>query len=572
MVSGEEEQEKGPDLEPIQDMAQALTKALGAKRLYMENNPVYQTAIANLGATFPAIWDQMGELELELTETEIIFERVPIYSEKTKSESISWLLFKDGVRSLSLFPGVEDEELVRFLGVLNAARALSADAEDDIITLLWEQDFEHITYDFVEIGLGDVAPIELETVGGMAAAPSVGLEGGTTRGSADQEGKTGGGESTQEVEVKKTGIEFDARPYFLERQEIEYLKSEIDREYSQDLARNVTSILFDIMELEADEKARGELLDILEKFIPYFLEERDFRLVTYILKEIQVVAKNVASLDEEQRNRLRSIPDQFFEEDSLALIVQAVEEASPPALPEEIEELVSLFPPAALGAIMNVLPGVKSERLRDGLQKAVPVLARAAPEELTRALASADKGVVHQAIELIAELGINSAVPELAKLLASDNSGMRRASVDALGTIGTPGAMLELVKAVDDQAAVVRIAAVKLFAKSKNMGAFKKISEALNGKDLPKADRAEKAAFFDAYAALAGEKGVEVLAPMLNGGGFMKKKLDPDWRACAAGALAIIGTKDATKALKRSEADKDAVVRNAVKKALGADA
>ena len=53
---------------------------------------------------------------------------------------LSWnnaaLVYKDGIRNLLLRPGVEDEELVPMLEVLNKARALSGDAEDDLLTLL----------------------------------------------------------------------------------------------------------------------------------------------------------------------------------------------------------------------------------------------------------------------------------------------------------------------------------------------------------------------------------------------------------------------------------------------------
>src|ERR1044071_8594420 len=51
-------------------------------------------------------------------------------------------------------PGVETDEIVRFLQVVNRARMLPADASDDLLTLLWEQEFVLISYLFVE-ALGD---------------------------------------------------------------------------------------------------------------------------------------------------------------------------------------------------------------------------------------------------------------------------------------------------------------------------------------------------------------------------------------------------------------------------------
>jgi HEAT repeat protein len=55
---------------------------------------------------------------------------------------------------------------------------------------------------------------------------------------------------------------------------------------------------------------------------------------------------------------------------------------------------------------------------------------------------------------------------------------------------------------------------------------------------------------------------------MLNSGGFLKKKEDPETRACAAMALGRIGSANAIAALKRAADAKEAIVRNAVNRAL----
>jgi HEAT repeat protein len=48
----------------------------------------------------------------------------------------------------------------------------------------------------------------------------------------------------------------------------------------------------------------------------------------------------------------------------------------------------------------------------------------------------------------------------------------------------------------------------------------------------------------------------------------MKKKEDPQIRACAALGLGTIGTAEAASVLQQAAADKDALVRNAVNQAL----
>ncbi len=67
---------------------------------------------------------------------------------------------------------------------------------------------------------------------------------------------------------------------------------------------------------------------------------------------------------------------------------------------------------------------------------------------------------------------------------------------------------------------------------------------------------------------LAGEAGIEELRSLLLPGGFMRRKKDPQIRACAAMALGRLGTPEANAVLREAAEDKDPLVRNAVNKAL----
>ena len=67
-----------------------------------------------------------------------------------RGDGLAWQFYKDGLRRLTLLPGVETDEIVRFLEVVNRARLLATDAGDDLLTLLWEQEFVLISYAFIE--------------------------------------------------------------------------------------------------------------------------------------------------------------------------------------------------------------------------------------------------------------------------------------------------------------------------------------------------------------------------------------------------------------------------------------
>ena len=305
--------ERETDLAPVANLMQVMMKGLRAIQLYLPNNPVYQQAIQNIRNAFAPVWEGFDELPLLVAETDFTVDGKPVLSQP-KNESIAWVLYKDGVRVLTFHPHVEEQEIVAFLTVLNKGRNLPADAEDDLLTLLWEQDFQYIRYTFVELGIEDAAPVgtggeRLASAGGPTAQTITREVLEQEVGQPDTGGEPGSGAPAG---ARPPGVvnmeEFDSTLYFLDDADIEYLKGEIDREYKQDLRGNVLAILFDLLELQTYSTVRAELISIVENFIPYLLAVGDFHSVAYVLRELKIILQRARELLPEHRalTRMRS--------------------------------------------------------------------------------------------------------------------------------------------------------------------------------------------------------------------------------------------------------------------------
>src|SRR5205085_6943406 len=129
---------------------------------------------------------------------------------------------------------------------------------------------------------------------------------------------------------------------------------------------------------------------------------------------------------------------------------------------------------------------------------------------------------------------------------------VRASVVGALAEIATPSAIQALEKGLDDADREVRIASVRVVAQHKSRSAIPKITAVVTGKSMRQADLTEKMAFFEAYGSMVGESGVGMLDGILNSGGFLKKKEDPETRACAAMALGRIGSQPARDSLQKA--------------------
>jgi hypothetical protein len=543
----------------VEEMLRAFMKAARAHQLYLPNNPIYRGAIDTLRAAFAPVWKQMPILPLAIDEIEIQWEGEMVLADPTSAKSadnLAWLFFKDGVRELTITPGFEDEEVVKLLDIVQRARRATTD-DDDLVAMLWEAEFTFLTYrhlDLLQDGVGGS-----ETATGPEVTPL----------SADQVRR----ETQAAVEESQASgfvnmADFDSTLYFLDGEEVEYLRREIEREYAHDLRGNVVSALFDIFELHADAAARGEILEHAQTLLPHLLAAGHFRGVAYLLHEAQASLSRTLNISDGHKSGLTRLADQLSAPDGLNQLLQALDEA--PHLPpeDELSDLFAQLRPAALQTIFQWLGASSNAELRPALGAAADRLAGENTSELVRLVQSPDRVVSDEAIRRAGSLKAQAAVLALSKLLSDPDSARRLASVHALVEIGSAGALQAIERATEDTDREVRIAVARAFASRVHRPGLARIEAAVKGRPIREADLTEKMAFFEAYGALAGDGGVDLCDGILNGKGFLGRREEPEIRACAAVALGRIGTARALESLRKASGEKDVVVRNAVTRAL----
>lgn len=547
----------------IEELIQAFVKGLRAIQIYLPNNPIYENACKKVIKGFEAVWRATDELILEVRDTEIWWEEQIVYSEPNKSDSVAWTLYEDGVRSVTMLPGVEEGEVIRFLEVLSRIRSLPPEGADDLLTLLWEQEFDRIRYATVELGEEDGNAIEGSGGGGGGEAAPLAEE---VRAEVRRQ-LTGSAEEEKATEFISME-DVDSSLYELEPDEVAYLKRELAREYDQDLRTNALAILCDIFEFQSNADIRSEVLTILGSFVPHLLAVGDSDSVVYVLRETQAIRKRVKDLTEEQATALDQLPARLSEPVAFGHLLTALDKGSTNVSDQELERLFGGLRPDAFETALEWLPQLGTERIKALLEDALIKIAIANSKVLTDAIESRNREVAHVAVGFAKTLALPEVVPPLGRLLQGPDKDLRAEVVDVLEVIGTSEAMQELEKAVDDPNRAIRLAAIRTLMGHGHDGVVPRIKAKVTDKEFRSTDLTEKKALLEAYGVLAGSRGVEVLALMLLPRGFLRRKEDPQVRACAAMGLGKIGTPEAAAVLRRVAADKDALVRNAVNQAL----
>jgi hypothetical protein len=538
----------------VTDLLKAFVKAVRAHQLYMANNPMHARSLETVREAFTAIWQQTDEIELQVVETQLVWEGRVVLDEKERtSDNIAWVFYKDGIRELKMLQGFEEEELATLFDILNRARK-ATDDDDDLLTMMWEREFAYFQYRYVDL-TAEVAP-GVETMERVEQKEKI----------LSPAQAEAGLEATNSSIAKLD--DFDSTLYFLDDSEVEYLTNEIKREFSSDLRPAVIASLLDVFENQKDPTVREEICGLLDYFLLILLSTAQYRNAAYLLREAGVTAGRAPDILEPQKQRLTQLGELMSDPKPLGQLLQALEDSPLRAPQMELDELFGILQPRALETILGWIGRTTNPQLKILLESAATRLASAHTTELIRLIGSDDEAVVLEAIRRAAALKSAAAVPALGKMLTLGEPDMRLGAVTALTEIGSPGAMQMLERALADEDRDVRIVAVRGIGARNARAALPRIEAAIKGKELRDSNLTEKMAFFEAFGALCGDAGVPLLDGLLNAKGFMGKRDEAEMRACAAMALGKIGSAKATESLNRATGEKDVIVRNAVSRAI----
>lgn len=575
--------DQGPeDLEPpfspqiVAEMLRQLDKTIRAHLLYLNNhnNPSYVRSLEQARAVFEPLWAEADSVRLIVTDTALEWYGQKVFEEPTKaSDSLPWTLFKDGLRELTLQRGFEEKELVDFLNIIPKVRHALPN-QDDLLTLLWEQEFTTLQYRYVDVS-DESAPLESspepgrwpKADGGAAEDPRE-LVAEAKAAAADSEAGSGAPEQEGRSGIVRME-DFDSTLYFLDDKEVEYLRQETAREYGTDLRRAVLDSLLDIFEFQVDPLVRAEVLSNIEALMLHLLSAGQFSAVAYLLREAALTLERARDVAPETKQRLASIAARLSEPAALEQLLEAMDAA--PTLPSstDLNELFAQLRPSSLATIFAWLPRAQNVGLRPLLEGAATRIAESATGELVKLIADPSHDVALEAIRRCGAMRTAAGVPAMARVLEHGDRELRMATLSALGDIASPGAMQAMEKALVDADRDIRVQAARTLMSRQYRPALARAEAAVKGKELREADRTERLAFFELYGALCGDAGVAFLDGILNAkGGIFARKEDPELRACAAVALGRVGTAASREALQRADGDKDVIVRTAVSRAL----
>ncbi len=564
------EPEIDEELAAAEDLIRSLLKAIKAFKLYESNNPMLSRQLEELTTKFKDHLDRYQTLNLRVGEYKLFFNEKPVYENNDMKESLAFLLYKDGVREIRFLKGLEDREISDFLDVLRRNEQASR-LEDDIVTLLWEKEFAHISYfatdEFMESNAVHVPVNYDEVQAGLEFSPAVEGETGATSGQESAEAEMVLPLAEMLPEPIGDQRETFARYFQPTAEEVELINRLIDRETDIKFVSTLVDNLIEILlHLGEDLEPYENMVTFFDRALEFLVLKGEFKTAGDILKNLREIFDSMALKD----NQIYAI-NRIFEGAGSPRIIELTAETLKHEGFFDLNasyDYFNLLPKSAIEPLCNMLGQLESPQARKLIAEIIGRKVKGDLEILVPFLNDKKWTVVCYVITIIANSGDRNTIKYLAQTINHPDERVRRTALKALSQYGGKEIKAPLIKMLNDESQYIRSQVVIQLARSSKHEALRPILSIIQSEPFLDRDFSEKAAFFRAIGEIRSDESLPVLRKILEKKSWFKKPKQDELQVCAIGALRMIGTEASKKILETGKQSKNRAVRRACLQAL----
>jgi len=537
-----EDKEIEEKVKSTKSLIQTFLQTLKAFRLYEANHPILSKFLERLRKDFDQYFGEFDSFSLQVGEHRLYYRGNIVYENEDVKESLAFVFFKDGIREIQFSKGLEFKEMIDFLNVVRKGDLLNR-MEDDLVTLLWEKDFSHITFtavdEFLEGGATLVPATEedlikgseykgsledgLQEKVGQAEPPSLPVREGLDRAINPAPGQSLV-QACQLTPEERETIDREAR-------------QEEQPDYIFTLINNLIEIL---LHLGEDVDAYENMISYFDRVIEYLLEQKEIGKAVALLSSLNETMDSIMMKDR-QIFAIQRILQNSSGPHSVGLLGKAMKgNGEAHSESESILEYLRLLTMQAVEPLCLLLGEVESGKWRKTICDRLIALCREGIQPLSKFLSDDNPMLVCHILYILGNIGDPSTVNYLGDLVTHKDLKVREETLQILNKFGENGKNL-MQQFLLDSASAIRSKAALLLARNAKGESVKPLTEIILSEDFFKRDYKEKASFFRAL----GETGSKEVIPILEGISkkrrlFQREKWN-EMRQCAANTLKMLG-------------------------------
>jgi len=522
-------------------LIQTFLQTVKGFRLYEANHPALSKFIERLRKDFDQYFDEFDSFTLQVAEHRLYYRGKIVYENQDTKESLAFLFFKDGVRELQFSKGLEFKEIVDFLNVVRKSDFLNR-MEDDLVTLLWEKDFSHITFttvdEFLE-GSGIFVPATEEDLIKRSEYKGSGEEWLQEKTDERQsESPPAPGTEGLEQAINPTPGQSLVQACQLTPDEREAILREVQQEQQPEyifvLINNLVEIL---LHLGEDVDAYENMISYFDRVIEYLLEQKEVEKAVSLLNSLNHTMDTMV-LKDKQIFAIRRILEKSSSPHHVELLGRAMK-GNGEIQSEAILQYLRFLTKQAVEPLCFLLGEVESGKWRRVICDQVAELSREEIQPLSKFLSDPNPFLICHILYILGKIGNPSTVKYLGNLVTHDDLKVREETLQVLNKFGENGRDL-IQKFLRDSVAGIRAKAALVLARSAGVGAAKLLTEIILSEDFFKRDYEEKASFFRALGETGSKEVIPTLKKIASERKWFQRAKWDEMRQCANNTLKMM--------------------------------
>ena len=536
-----EEQASEDGVKSAKALVQTFLQTVKGYRLYEANHPILTKFLERLKKDFDKYFEELSSFSLQISEHRLSYHGNVVYESEDVKESLAFLFYKDGVRELRFLKGLEFNEILDFLDVVRKSDLVNR-MEDDLVTLLWDKDFSHITFttmdDFLEKEGTLVPANEEELLQGMEFNPlsAQGYQEKPEEAKPDEFGVLTDEGLTRAINPSPGQSLVDACQ--LSPEEAEKINLEIQREYQAEYFYILVESLIEIvLHLGEDMDAYENMISYFERVIQTLLDQGEVAKAVDILKKLSETLESMV-LKDKQIFAIRRILESVANPQSVKLLGKVMQ-GNGEVVSEPVIQYLQFMTDKAVTPLCILLGELESGKWRKVICDLLIQLSKNDIQPLVKFLSDRNPAVVLHILYILGKVGHPSTLRYLGTLTNHGDTKVREETLQVLARQGEKGKDL-IQRFLRDPVPEIRGKASISLARALRQQAVRPLAEIILSEDFFKRDYEEKVSFFRALGETGSKEAIPILEQIAKKRNWFKKAKWEEMRQCATNTLRMM--------------------------------
>jgi hypothetical protein len=526
------------------DVTIALERTLKSFRQFGVRHKTSEGFVLDANNRAGIFVDAYGELPLSIVGTDVLYDGESIYSDQELRTSYPFLLFRDGVQRVVFEEGLVADEVRTFCTLLRDQSLLGngVQLEDDLVTLLWDADLQHVRYVVSESFKQEDVDADREEAR-KQLIEKLKIEAFRPRIEADVSARFVRSRPQEEKRAQEdlaVAAAWERGNQILgDERARKALAATVDDDDT--LLRKFLEIVFGEILGKADEKTRLDLVGLVRDFAVEATRRDRLPEAIGVLRALGDLAKHAGA---EGRKVAQEILGSIATPEVLAEVMHQLEIADE-AGTEQLLTFLALMPANESRRIVPLLPTVTTSSRRRALCQLLAARLGDDLGSIGEQVRDADEPLALDLVFLLKSSSSARARVELLVALDSSITAIRRAAFDVLrATTATfdPTLLGAALLGLEDPDPEMRRRALTALPRQIDSEVARRLRMIIGRDSFDAWDYYDKRRAFLAYAAAAGpQRAVKELVEVLGQRGLFSSDALEDRRCAAAIALASLG-------------------------------